>query len=110
MLFPALPYPRRGDPDAYEWDENKRQETLEKRGIDFADMQHFDWDTAMLKPPWRHEKHKEWRQTAFGVITGRLYVAAFTLRGEKMRIISLRKANDREIKSYNERWSIHPEE
>ncbi len=110
MLFSALRHPRRGAPEAYEWDENKRQETLKKRGIDFADMQRFEWDTAVFKPPWRHGKHKEWRQTALGVIAGRLYVAAFTARDKKLRIISLRKANNREIKSYNEQRDIHPEE
>ena len=88
MLFSALRHPRRGDPDAYEWDENKRMENREKHGIDFANMSRFDWDSAIFKPPWRHEEGKEWRQTAIGYIDDdtddrRLYVAVFTERGKK---------------------------
>ena len=31
----------------YEWDENKRAETLRERGIDFASMDYFDWERAI---------------------------------------------------------------
>jgi len=31
----------------YTWDENKRKSTLKSRGLDFADMTAFDWDTAL---------------------------------------------------------------
>ncbi|MCB1674662.1 MAG: BrnT family toxin [Halioglobus sp.] len=39
----------------------------------------------------------------FGVLEGRMVVVAHTPRGEKTRIISMRKANDREQKIYQER-------
>ncbi len=32
----------------YSWDENKRQTNLEKHGADFADMERFDWGTALI--------------------------------------------------------------
>ena len=35
------------DDFAYEWDESKRRNTRKSRGIDFADMVLFDWDTAL---------------------------------------------------------------
>ena len=31
----------------YDWDEAKREWTLETRGLDFADMARFDWDSAL---------------------------------------------------------------
>jgi uncharacterized protein len=34
------------------------------------------------------------------LIGGRLHVLAFTMRGEVLRAISLRKANSREVKRY----------
>ena len=32
----------------YEWDEGKRQANLAKHGVDFADMDAFEWDTAVI--------------------------------------------------------------
>ncbi|MDY3330651.1 MAG: BrnT family toxin [Pelistega sp.] len=37
-----------------------------------------------------------------GKIRGRLYVLVYTLRNEVMRVISLRKANKREVKRYEQ--------
>nr|WP_315598715.1 BrnT family toxin [uncultured Cupriavidus sp.] len=44
----------------------------------------------------------EVREIGFGVIGGRLYCVVFTQRGEIMHIISLRKANKREVTNYVE--------
>jgi uncharacterized protein len=45
----------------------------------------------------------EFRQVAFGRIGGRLFVCVFLDRGSTRRIISLRKANSREVKRYGEK-------
>ena len=42
----------------------------------------------------------ERRQVAYGLIRDRLFVCVFTDRGETRRIISLRKANSREVEAY----------
>jgi len=42
----------------------------------------------------------EVRKIAFGRINGRLFACAFVDRGSARRIISLRKANSREVKRY----------
>ena len=42
------------------------------------------------------KNYGEVRLQARGLIDGRLYVIAFTRRGENLRLISLRKANKRE--------------
>ncbi|VUD64241.1 hypothetical protein UKMH10_4107 [Burkholderia pseudomallei] len=42
------------------------------------------------------------REVGFGVIGDRLYCVVFTQRGDSMHIISMRKANKREVKSYVE--------
>jgi uncharacterized DUF497 family protein len=34
---------------ANEWDESKRRNTRKLRGVDFADMVLFDWDTALTR-------------------------------------------------------------
>ena len=46
----------------------------------------------------------EKRQIAFGHIRSRLFVCVFVDRGSTRRIISLRKANSREVKRYGEEF------
>jgi hypothetical protein len=44
----------------------------------------------------------EVRKVAFGFIKGRLFVCVYADREDERRIISLRKANTREVKRYGE--------
>ena len=81
----------------YEWDESKRTETLEARGVDFAEIYDFDWDTASTR---RSDRNDEVRQASLGMIGNRLYHVVWVWRGENRRIISLRKANTREERAY----------
>ena len=46
------------------------------------------------------QDYGETRMIALGMIMGRLCVCAYTLRNKRRRIISLRKANSREIDAY----------
>lgn len=82
----------------YEWDEVKRAETLATRGIDFASMESFDWATAVIERDTRHVQ--EIRYIATGYIGGRHHRVVYTEWGEIIRIISLRKANAREVRRY----------
>lgn len=83
-----------------EWDEAKRQWTLEARGLDFASIESFDWQGAVIFDDERHD-YGETREVALGFI-GDLFVAvAYTIRGGALRVISLRKANKRERKVYD---------
>ena len=86
---------------AYEWGEAKRSETLVDRGVDFACMVDFDWETATVERDIRHDD--EIRFLATGSIQGRLHRVVYTMRGETVRIISMRKANAREVMRYGQR-------
>ena len=86
-------------PIRYEWDENKRTETLREREIDFDSMNDFDWETAIHQ---RSDRDGETRWASFGLIGNRLYHVVWTERDNCIRIISLRKANVKEIASYVE--------
>ena len=44
----------------------------------------------------------ELRTVAFGLINDRLFVCVYTDRGSERRLISLRRANKREMKRYGE--------
>ena len=79
----------------WDWDEDKRQATLLLRGLDFAMVERLNLDLAEVSLDDRKD-YGEVRFQARGLIDARLYVIAFTQRGETLRLISLRKANKRE--------------
>lgn len=83
----------------WDWDETKRQANLAKHDVDFAIVKQFEWDTAQTETDMRYDYGEE-RFESIGHIGDRLYVLIFTPRGERRRLISLRKANSREV----ERW------
>jgi uncharacterized protein len=84
----------------YDWDETKRQANLAKHGVDFVDFVRFDWLTADVWTDDRHD-YGEVRKCALGLIGERLYFAAYTERGSNRRLISLRKANERERQTWS---------
>jgi len=84
----------------YEWDERKRKTNLEKHGIDFSAIHLFDWECATIFADQRID-YEEPRMVAYGSIKGRLVVVVYTIRdNENIRIISMRKANKREVNRY----------
>ena len=80
----------------WDWDEEKRKSNLAKHGVDFAAVEYFEWDEAVVELDIRQD-YGEVRQRAIGPIGARLCVLVYTRRGGRMRIISLRKANAREV-------------
>ncbi len=81
----------------YEWDEAKRQINIEKHGIDFEQVEAFEWETAFREPSIREG---EARTFALGYIGDRLHALAYVDRGDNIRIISLRKAHPKERDRY----------
>ena len=86
----------------YEWDENKRVANLAKHGVDFIDAEDFDWSSAIETIDDRFN-YIEDRWIALGFIGSRFHVLIYTMRGENIRLISLRKANKREKDYYEEK-------
>lgn len=79
-----------------EFDEEKRLRTIAERGLDMADAwQIFDGPHLTVEDSRRD--YGEIRCVTVGYLYGRLVYVAWTTRGAARRIISLRKANDREI-------------
>ena len=86
----------------YEWDDAKRQWTLDNRKMDFAEAGDFDMSTAENQVD-RRRSYGEVRFVSVGYLHDRLCVLCWTIRNGNVRIISLRKANDREVQSYRDR-------
>ncbi len=83
----------------YEYDEGKSQKNFKERDISFSLVDQFDFESALIATDIRKEYAEE-RFIAVGRINQRVYVLVYTMRGENLRVISLRKANCREVKYY----------
>ena len=84
----------------FEFDPAKDERNIKERGISFALSAEFDWTTALVLRSDRVDEADEARYMAMGEIEGRLHVLVYTKRGQALRIISLRRANNREVKRY----------
>jgi len=70
-----------------------------KHGVSLGDAALVDWNTAVTWPDNRID-YGENRMSGLGLIESRLFSIAFVGRKNIRRIISLRKANKREVKTY----------
>ncbi len=82
-----------------EFDPAKDASNQEKHGLSLAVASALDWDEALVWVDDRYE-YGELRMIALAPDTGILYYVAFVDRDDARRIISLRKANRREVKHY----------
>ena len=83
----------------FEWDEAKRLTNLAKHGLDFTDVDEFDWAEALFEPSARRDFGED-RFVAVGDFRREFYAVIFTWRGGKTRIISFRRARPQEVKRY----------
>ena len=83
----------------YEWDEAKAVGNHAKHGVAFDNVKDFEWESALvIVDSWRD--YRESRLIAVSTINKRLHVLVYTQRGYTIRVISLRKANEREFSNY----------
>jgi uncharacterized protein len=82
-----------------QFDPNKDSINLAKHGVSLALANQIEWDTLEAKTDTRQD-YGETRMIGYALIATRLYCVVFTDRDNQRRIISLRKANQREVKTY----------
>ena len=82
-----------------EFDQAKRDLTLQERGLDFADAMAVYNDSSVTFLDDR-KNYGEDRFVTVGMLCGRTIVLVWTPRGEGRRIVSMRYANEREITRY----------
>ncbi|NOX72354.1 MAG: BrnT family toxin [Alphaproteobacteria bacterium] len=86
-----------------EFDTAKRDETLRKRGLDMKQADKvFAGDTLTVQDDRRD--YGEIRFITIGFLLGRMVLVAWTERAGNRRIISMRKANEREKRKYGPRF------
>ena len=82
----------------FEWDERKRARILKDRALDLASAYlFFDGRPAIHQPTPRNEEDR-WKTTA--IIEGVLFTLVWTWRGETIRVITMRRAHEQEIRKY----------
>lgn len=84
------------DPNPVNADKNR-----EKHGVSFDAAEAFEWESALKKIE-TSPSYDEVRTLAIGFIGSRLHVMVFTRRGQRIRLISLRKAHPKEVRTYAE--------
>ena len=84
----------------FEFDPAKSAANKAKHGIDFDEAQELWNDPDRLLAP--ALVSSEPRFLAIGRIGGRVWTAVFTWRGERVRIISVRRARKDEVERYEE--------
>jgi uncharacterized protein len=86
-----------------EFDPVKDVSNQAKHGVSLALAAKLEWDAAMVWVDDRYE-YNVLRMIALAPEFNILYYVAFVDRGEVRRIISLRRANRREVKHYVENF------
>lgn len=76
----------------------KRAKTLKERGLDFQRSREV-FATMHLTRPDNRREYGEQRFITAGRLDDRIVVIVWTPRGRARRVISMRKANEREIKA-----------
>ncbi len=82
-----------------EFDPAKDEVNQEKHGVCLALAAELDWESSLVWLDKRFE-YNEMRMIALAPKTGILYYVAFVERSRARRIISLRRANRREVMHY----------
>jgi uncharacterized DUF497 family protein len=81
------------------YDAAKNARNIAQRGLSFDMVAEFDFSTAQVYVDSRRD-YGECRYIGIGYIGQRLHVVVFTETERGLRVISLRKANSREVQAY----------
>jgi uncharacterized DUF497 family protein len=82
-----------------EFDRAKSEKNARERDLPFDLVVDFGWESALYREDDRRT-YPERRFVAVGFLAGRLHVLCFTPTAEGVRVISLRKANEREVRHH----------
>ena len=86
----------------FEWDEDKSERCFTERGFDFAYVAQVFFDPNRVVKADTRRSYGEERYQVMGMVEQRLFVLVYTPRQGAMRIISARKANQREVHHYED--------
>jgi uncharacterized protein len=85
-----------------EFDPAKSATNVRERGLPFGLVEQFDWETCQTHDDIRFP-YPELRRVSLGFIGQRLHVVCHTPIDGGIRVISFRKANEKEIRNYEQK-------
>jgi uncharacterized DUF497 family protein len=88
--------------DKYEWDDQKAADNFAKHGVSFDAARDIFNDPFAIDWLDDREDYGEERYGILGMVNDRLLFVAYTLRDERIRIISARGAEPYEVRRYHE--------
>jgi uncharacterized DUF497 family protein len=90
------------DDGIFQWDDNKAAENYANHGVRFEAAREVFNDPFALEWLDEREEYGEDRYIILGMVETRLLYVAYTMRGEKIRLISARGAEPHERRQYHE--------
>jgi uncharacterized DUF497 family protein len=90
------------DDGHFQWDDNKAAENYAAHGVRFEAARDVFKDPFALEWLDDREPYGEDRFVILGMVENRLLYVAYTMRGDKIRIISARGAEPHERRQYHE--------
>jgi uncharacterized DUF497 family protein len=87
-------------PMRFEWDAAKAASNLIKHRVSFDYVMGVFVDAGLIDQEATRPGDEEARRKAIGMIEGRVFTVVYTMRGNAVRIISARRSNDKEKRSY----------
>lgn len=81
------------------YDAHKNANNIVERNLSFDRAVEFDFETAFIVIDDRRD-YQETRYRALGLLNERVHCLVFTETADGIRVISFRKANQREVKLY----------
>lgn len=87
----------------FQWDQGKSDACFRERGFDFAYVAAAFGDPNRVVRQDTRRSYGEVRYQLAGQVEGRLFVVVFIHRQGEVRIISARKANQREVRRHEDR-------
>lgn len=89
----------------FEWDDAKADSNVAKHGVSFAYAARVFLDPGVVDFDASQPHDGEVRRKAVGMVEGRVFTVVYTTRDGVTRIISARRCNAKEGKSYG---TVHP--
>lgn len=86
----------------FEWDPRKADANLKKHGVSFTEAVEAFYDPNAIEFLDDAASGDEIRFQLIGISKARLLFVGYTVRAERIRIITARKANAKQTKYYNE--------
>ena len=84
----------------FEWDERKRAQMIAERALDFASAPLFFNGRPAIHQPTPRNDEDRWKTTA--MVQGDFFTVVWTWRDDTIRVISMRRAHEQEIRKYRE--------